>query len=125
MKDIYTPKAPEPIGPYSQGKEAAGLVFLSGQIAIDPGAGAFMDGDISGQTDRVCLNIESVLKAAGLTFQNVIKTTCFLTDEKDFRQFNDTYARHFISCPARSCVFVWGLAKNALVEIEAIAAKDA
>lgn len=121
MKDIYTTKAPEPIGPYSQGKETGGLVFLSGQVAIDPETGVFESGDIAVQTERVCRNIGRVLEAAGITFENVIKTTCFLTEADDFQKFNETYSKYFTSCPARSCVFVRALPKNALVEIEAVA----
>jgi 2-iminobutanoate/2-iminopropanoate deaminase len=120
MKDIQTSNAPAPVGPYTQAKESGGFVFCSGQIAIDPKTGA-LSGNIAEQTARVCQNIAALLEAAGLTLQNVVKTTCFLTDPSDFAAFNEEYWKHFTSKPARSCVFVSALPKNALVEIEAIA----
>ena len=123
MKDIYTNKAPKPIGPYSQAKEASGLLFCSGQIAIDPESNTFENSSIGEQTERVCQNIRCVLEAAGLSLQNVVKTTCFLTDPDSFAPFNEVYARFFTSKPSRSLVFVSALPKNALVEIETIAEK--
>lgn len=123
MNTIYTPNAPEPIGPYSQAKEAGGLLFCSGQIAIDPATGAMSGKDVSEQTEQVCRNIGNVLKVAGLSFDDVIKTTCYLTNSGDFTQFNGVYAQYFTSEPARACVFVSALPKGAAVEVEAVAYK--
>ncbi len=121
MKDIYTKNAPEPIGPYTQAKESGGYLYCSGQLAINPESGVFEGGDAAAQTKRACENIGAVLKAAGLGFSNVVKTTCFLTNGDDFPVFNETYAQYFTSSPARSCIFVAGLPKGAAVEIEAVA----
>jgi 2-iminobutanoate/2-iminopropanoate deaminase len=121
MKDIYTKKAPEPIGPYTQAKESGGYLYCSGQIAIAPETGAFEGGGIEAQTKRVCENIAEVLSAAGLDFSRVVKTTCFLKNSGDFAAFNETYAQYFTSRPARSCVYVAGLPKDALVEVEVVA----
>jgi 2-iminobutanoate/2-iminopropanoate deaminase len=123
MNTVYTPNAPEPIGPYSQAKKAASLLFCSGQIAIDPATGAMSGKDVSEQTEQVCRNIGNVLKTAGLSFDDVVKTTCFLTDSNDFTRFNEVYAKYFTSEPARSCVFVSALPKGASVEVEAVAYK--
>lgn len=122
-KKIYTKNAPEPIGPYSQGIEIDGVYYFSGQIPIDPENGSFCDGDVAIQTERVCKNISAVLKEAGLDFDNVVKTTCFLVNKADFTAFNEVYAKYFVSSPARSCVFVKELPKDSLVEIEVIAHK--
>jgi len=121
MKTILTPDAPQPIGPYSQALAAGGTLYCSGQIALDPVTGAMCDGDVAAQTERVCLNVAAVLKAAGCGFENVVKTTCFITDMADFAAFNAVYQRYFVSAPARSCVAAKQLPKNALVEIEVIA----
>jgi len=121
MKLVSTPNAPAAIGPYSQGYIANGFFFASGQIAIDPATGAVSTGDITEQTNLVCKNIGELLKAAGLGYENVIKTTCFLAEMGDFAAFNETYAKYFVSKPARSCVAVKTLPKNVLCEIEIIA----
>lgn len=118
---VYTKKAPEAIGPYSQAKAAAGLIFTSGQIPIDPETGTVSATDIKGQADMACRNVGAILEAAGVGFEQVIKTTCFLSDMNDFADFNEVYSRFFISKPARSCVAVKALPKGVLVEIEAIA----
>ena len=125
MKNIIlTDKAPAPIGPYSQGVEAGGLVFFSGQIAIDPAVGKIVETDIEGQTRRVLANIKALLDAASLTPANVVKTTVFVRDMGDFAKVNAIYAETFSSQPpARSCVEVSALPSGALVEIEVIAAK--
>jgi len=122
-KIIYTQNAPEPIGPYSQAILVNDTLYASGQIAIDPKTGDFADTDITCQTEQVCKNIEEILKAANMTFENVVKTTCFLAFISDFKKFNTIYEKYFISKPARSCVAAKELPKNALVEIEIIAAK--
>jgi 2-iminobutanoate/2-iminopropanoate deaminase len=122
METVFTPNAPEPIGPYSQGKKAAGFLFCSGQIAINPKTGD-LSGCVAEQTEQVCRNIGSILDAADLSFGDVIKTACYLTDGGNFAAFNDVYAKYFVSSPARSCVFVSSLPKGALVEIEATAYK--
>jgi len=120
---IYTKNAPEPIGPYSQAILVNDTLYASGQIAINPETGEFADADIKTQTEQVCKNIEEILKAADMTFENVIKTTCFLAFISDFKKFNTIYEKYFVSNPARSCVAAKELPKNALVEIEIIAVK--
>lgn len=122
MKQICTEKAPAAIGPYSQGYEANGLVFTSGQIPVDPQSGTIPEG-IGAQADRSCRNVGAVLEAAGCSFQNVVKTTCFLADMADFAEFNRVYEQYFLSKPARSCVAAKALPKGVLCEIEAIAVK--
>ena len=121
---IHTDKAHAPIGPYSQGVEVNGLVFFSGQIAIDPAVGKIVATDIEGQTRRVLANISALLDAAGLTTEDVVKTTVFITDIADFAKVNAIYAQTFSSLPpARSCVEVSALPSGALVEIEIVAAR--
>ena len=121
METIYTKDAPQAIGPYSQAILTDGFLFASGQIPIDPATGNLVEGDITAQTRQVAKNIQAVLKAAGMDFSNVIKTSCFLQDMGDFQAFNEEYAKWFVSRPARSCVAVKTLPKNAKVEVEIIA----
>ena len=121
MKLVSTEKAPAAIGPYSQGYISNGFFFASGQIAIIPETGAIVEGDIKAQTEQVCKNIGELLKAAGVSYDAVVKTSCFLADMGDFQAFNETYAKYFTSKPARSCVAVKTLPKNVLCEIEIIA----
>lgn len=121
---VYTKNAPDAIGPYSQAVRANGLVFTSGQIAINPASGQVEATDIKGQTEQVCKNLKAVLDASGSSITRVVKTTCFLADMADFAAFNEVYATHFTSKPARSCVAVKTLPKNVLVEVEAIAEID-
>lgn len=123
MKKIFTKEAPQAIGPYSQGIVAAGTVYTSGQIAIDPSTGKMVDGGIEEQTERVCKNLMAILDAAGVTAEDTVKTTCFITDMNDFPKVNAVYEKYFTGKPARSCVQVVALPKSALVEIEAIAQK--
>lgn len=120
MKVISTPNAPAAIGPYAQGYIANGMVFTSGQLPVDPAAGTMPEG-IAAQAEQSCKNVGAVLEAGGAGLGSVIKTTCFLADMNDFAAFNEVYARYFINCPARSCVAVKALPKNALCEIEAVA----
>lgn len=124
MKVIHTDKAPAAVGPYSQAIEANGMLYLSGQIAINPEAGKIVADDIEGQAEQCCRNVEAVLEAAGLDMSAVVKTTCFLADIADFQKFNAVYAKHFISKPARSCVAAKALPAGALCEIEALAVKE-
>ena len=121
MKAIATTKAPAAVGPYSQAILADGFLFASGQIPIDPATGSLVEGDITVQTRQVAKNIQAVLAAAGMDFSNVVKTSCFLADMGDFQAFNEEYAKWFVSRPARSCVAVKTLPKNAKVEVEIIA----
>ncbi|MDL2289431.1 RidA family protein [Clostridia bacterium OttesenSCG-928-F22] len=121
MKTIVTANAPQAIGPYSQAVQAGGLMFCSGQIALDPATGDFLNGNIRQQTERVLNNVQALLEAGGCTLQNVVKTTCFLADMGDFAAFNEVYARYFTQKPARSCVAAKELPKGALVEVEVIA----
>lgn len=122
MKAISTTNAPAAIGPYSQGYGVNGFVFTSGQIPVDPASGQIPDG-IEAQAHQSCKNVGAILEAAGLHFENVFKTTCFLADMEDFALFNQVYEQYFVSKPARSCVAVKTLPKGVLCEIEAIAAE--
>jgi 2-iminobutanoate/2-iminopropanoate deaminase len=121
-KRIFTPNAPEPIGPYSQAIDADGVLFCSGQIPIDPQTGELVDGDVAAQAERALRNLEAVLKAAGKGFDDVVKTTLYLTDMGDFAAVNAVYDRYFGSVkPARSTVGVAALPKNACIEIDCVA----
>ena len=122
MNFISTPNAPAAIGPYSQGVQFGNLVITSGQIPVDPVTGAVPEG-IAAQAEQSCKNVGAVLAAAGVGFENVVKTTCFLADMADFAEFNKVYEAYFVSKPARSCVAVRALPKGVLCEIEAIAEK--
>lgn len=122
MKVISTPNAPAAIGPYSQGYEVNGFVYTSGQIPVDPATGAIAEG-ITAQAHQSCKNVGAILEAAGIGYENVIKTTCFLAEIADFAQFNAVYEQYFVSKPARSCVAVKDLPKGVLCEVEAIAVK--
>ncbi len=122
MNIIKTKNAPGAIGPYSQGYEANGFVFTSGQIAIIPENGEIPNG-IHAQANQCCKNVGAILEAGGCGYENVIKTTCFLANMEDFSVFNEIYANYFTSKPARSCVAVKELPKGVLCEIEAIAVK--
>lgn len=121
MKVIETAKAPAAIGPYSQGYEVNGFIFSSGQIPVNPETGEIPEG-IEAQANQSCKNVGAILEAAGVGYDKVIKTTCFLADMKDFAAFNQVYAQYFTSKPARSCVAAKELPKGVLCEIEAIAA---
>ena len=122
MNTIETKLAPGAIGPYSQGIEANGIIFTSGQIPVDPATGQIPDG-IAAQAEQSCKNVGAILEAGGSSFEKVIKTTCFLADIKDFAAFNEVYGKYFTSKPARSCVAVKEIPKGVLCEIEAIAVK--
>ena len=122
MKVLSTTKAPAAIGPYAQGYEANGFVFSSGQIPIVPESGEIPEG-IEAQARQSCKNVGEILKAAGVGYENVIKTTCFLADMADFAAFNQVYEEYFVSKPARSCVAVKELPKGVLCEVEAVAVK--
>ena len=120
---IKSDKAPAAIGPYSQAIVSNGFVFTAGQIAIDPGTGQVVEGDVKAQTERVLANLTEVLAAAGASWRHVVKTTVFLHDMNDFPAVNETYARILGDArPARSTVQVSGLPRGVLVEIDAIAA---
>ncbi len=125
MNAIQTSQAPAAIGPYSQAIDSgAGLVFVSGQLPIDPATGAFPEGGVQAQTRQSLTNARAILEAAGLGLKNVVKTTVFLADMGDFAAMNEIYAQFFAApYPARSAVAVKTLPKGALVEIECIAAK--
>ena len=114
MQTVHTPFAPAAIGPYSQAVKANGMVFTSGQIALDPETGAVVEGGIREQTTRICENLKAVLAAAGSSLEKVVKTTCFLADMADFAAFNEVYGSYFTGKPARSCVAVRTLPKNVL-----------
>lgn len=123
-KVIFTEKAPAAIGPYSQAIEANGMVFLSGQIPVNPATGEFVEGGVKEQTVQVFENIKNVLAEAGLTTADIVKTSVFLADMSLFAEMNEVYAGYFESdFPARSAVAVKALPKGALVEIECIAVK--
>ena len=121
-KIISTDKAPAALGPYSQGVQAGNLLFLSGQIAIDPATGEVVEPTIQAQTTQALTNLSNVLAQAGATMDNVVKTTVFLKDMNDFAEMNRIYSTFFTTdCPARSAVQVAKLPKDVMVEIEAIA----
>ena len=123
MKKIETRNAPAAIGPYSQGIIAGDMLYSSGQIPLDPATGEIVGSDISAQATQVMKNLGGVLEAAGVSYDKVVKTTCFLADMGDFAAFNEVYAQYFTEKPARSCVAVMDLPKGVLCEIEAIAVK--
>ena len=121
MKIIHSENAPKAIGPYSQAIRAGEFLYLSGQLGMNPETGKLAGDTVALQTEQACKNIEAILSAAGLSMDNVIKTTCFLADMADFAAFNEVYAKHFVSKPARSCVAVKALPAGGLCEIETIA----
>ena len=123
MKIIHTDKAPAAVGPYSQAIEVGNFIYTSGQIAIDPEVGKIVATDIIGQAEQCCKNIGAILNSVGLDFNSVVKTTCFLANIEDFKNFNSIYEKYFIGKPARSCVAVKSLPANALCEIEVIAVR--
>lgn len=121
MKKIHTNHAPEAIGPYSQAVIAGGMLYTSGQIAINPATGEVEATDIQGQTEQIMKNLGAILAEAGSDFKKAVKTTCFLADMGDFAAFNDIYGQYFTEKPARSCVAVKTLPKGVLAEVEVIA----
>ena len=121
---VQTNKAPAAIGPYSQAMVVGNLIFTSGQIPLNPETGMIEGNNITEQTHRVCKNLKAVLEAAGASLEKAVKTTCFLDDMGDFTAFNEVYSEYFTGKPARSCVAVKTLPKNALVEVEVIAEKE-
>lgn len=121
LKKISTDKAPAAIGPYSQAIMANGFLFTSGQIPINPATGDVDAEGITAQAEQVMLNLKAVLEEAGTSFDNIVKTTCFIADMGDFAAFNEVYAKYITSAPARSCVAVKALPKGVLCEVEAVA----
>ncbi|MBE6405968.1 MAG: RidA family protein [Lentisphaerae bacterium] len=118
---ISTTNAPAAVGPYSQAVKIGDFLYTSGQIALDPATGVLAPAEIEAQSEQVMKNLAAVLEAAGYTFDEVIKTTCFLQDMSHFAAFNAIYEKYFVSKPARSCVAAAALPKGALVEVELIA----
>ena len=123
IQTVSTPDAPAAVGPYSQAVVTGNTVYLSGQIALDPVTGSVVGETVAEQTEQICQNIEAVLKAAGTDITKVVKTTCYLANIEDFAAFNEVYAAHFITAPARSCVAVKDIPKGVLAEIDVIAVK--
>ena len=123
MQKISTQNAPAAVGPYSQAIEANGMIYTSGQIALDPASGQLVGTTITEQAEQVMKNLVAVLEAAGTKPENAVKTLCFLTDINDFAAFNEVYAKYFTEKPARSCVGVQSLPKGAICEVEVIAVK--
>ena len=121
IKKISTDKAPKAIGPYSQAILCGGMLYTSGQIALSPESGELVGDNIAEQTEQIMKTLSAVLAEAGTSFQNVVKTTCFLADIADFAAFNEVYGKYITSAPARSCVAVKSLPKGALAEVEVIA----
>lgn len=121
MKTVHTEKAPAALGPYSQAMVTQGLVFTSGQIAIDPATGEITGANVQEQAEQVMKNLGAVLESAGSSYEKAVKTTCFLADMADFGAFNEVYGKYFTGKPARSCVAVKTLPKNVLCEVEVIA----
>ena len=124
MEKIFTENAPAAIGPYSQAMKVGNLVYTSGQIPIDPATGNIESQDITGQTEQVMKNIGEILKEAGRTYTDVVKTTCFLADMSDFAAFNQVYGTYFTGKPARSCVAVKALPLGVLCEVEVIVSME-
>lgn len=120
LNKIHTEKAPAAVGPYSQAVEVNGMLYTSGQIALDPATGALVGNTIEEQAEQVMKNLAAILKEAGTKPENVVKTLCFLTDINDFAAFNEVYSRYFTEKPARSCVEVSSLPKGAICEVEVI-----
>jgi len=120
MEIVHTQAAPAAVGPYSQAVKTGGLLFVSGQIPVDPATGTAPEG-IAAQAEQSCKNVGAILAAAGTGYERVVKTTCFLADMGDFGVFNEVYAKYFTSKPARACVAVKALPKGVLCEIEAVA----
>lgn len=121
MKKIHTDNAPLAVGPYSQAVVSGGMVYTSGQIAINPATNTIEAVTVQEQSEQVMKNLGAVLEASGSSFDKAVKTTCFLADMNDFSAFNEIYGKYFTSLPARSCVAVKTLPKNVLVEVEVIA----
>ena len=121
LNKIHTEKAPAAVGPYSQAVEVNGMLYTSGQIALDPATGALVGNTIEEQAEQVMKNLAAILKEAGTKPENVVKTLCFLKDINDFAAFNEVYSRYFTEKPARSCVEVSSLPKGAICEVEVIA----
>nr|MBQ4458707.1 RidA family protein [Clostridia bacterium] len=122
-KKVYTDKAPAAIGPYSQAIISGNLLFCSGMMPVDPHTNALVENDVVVQSKQIMKNIDALLKEAGYTVDDVVKTTCFLADIADFGAFNEVYGEFFTSKPARSCIAAKDLPKGALVEVEIIASK--
>lgn len=123
-KIINSPKAPKAIGPYSQAVEVNGTLYISGQLPVDVNTGKFAEGGVKEQTEQSLKNIGYILEAAGYTFDDVVKSTCLLSDISNFAEMNEVYAKYYKSdCPARAAFAVKSLPMGALVEIETIAAK--
>ena len=123
-KIIYTPKAPAAIGPYSQAVEAGGMLFISGQVPIDPETGKVVEGGITEQTEQVMKNIGSILEEAGYSFADVVKSTCLLSDMANFKAMNEVYAKYYSeNPPARAAFAVQELPLGVMIEIETIAVK--
>ncbi|MGL4848690.1 MAG: RidA family protein [Clostridium sp.] len=121
LEKINTEKAPKAIGPYSQAVKVNNMLFTSGQIPLDPETMEIVGTDVKEQAERVMQNLNAVLEEAGVNFDHVVKTTCFLKDMTDFAQFNEVYSKYIKNAPARSCVAVKELPKDVLCEVEVIA----
>lgn len=121
MEYIFSENAPKAIGPYSQAVKVKDTLYLSGVMPINPETNSLVESDITTQANQVIKNIDAILKEAGMDANNVVETTCFISDMEYFAAFNEVYTKYFISKPARSCVAVKSLPKNALIEIEVIA----
>ena len=121
LKKVSTKKAPAAIGPYSQAIIAGDFLYVSGQIPIDPKNGEIIGTTITEQTEQVMNNIGEILKEAGVTYLEAVKTACFLANMEDFAKFNEVYGKYFTEKPARGCISVKQLPKNVLCEVEVIA----
>jgi 2-iminobutanoate/2-iminopropanoate deaminase len=122
-KYVSTPQAPQPIGPYSQGVISGGFLYCSGQIALDPGTGQLVEGDVGVQTEQVLQNLMAVLREAKMGPENVVKTTVYLADMNDFAEMNEVYGRHLgARPPARTTIAAAGLPRGVRVEIDVVAA---
>lgn len=120
---IFTENAPAAVGPYSQAIKTGNMLFCSGMLPVDPKTGDLVESDVTVQSKQIMKNIDALLNAAGYCADDVVKTTCFLSDIANFGKFNEVYGEYFTSKPARSCVAVKDIPKGALVEVEVIAVK--
>ncbi len=124
IKRVSTEKAPKAIGPYSQAVMAGSHLYVSGVIPVDPSSGMVVESNIIAQTEQIMKNIDEIMKEAGFSEAEVVKTTCYLSDMNDFSDFNEVYGHYFVSKPARACIAVKGLPKDVLAEVELIAYKE-
>ncbi|MEE3361924.1 MAG: Rid family detoxifying hydrolase [Anaerovoracaceae bacterium] len=121
VKNIVTDKAPQPIGPYTEGKDLGDVVYLAGQGGFDPATGKVVEGGVQAECEQCCKNVQALLNEVGLGLEDVVENTCFLVDMNDFEAFNEAYAKYFTGKPARTCIAVRELPAGIKCEIKSIA----